>query len=270
MENDARISQENPDPLARCPGSPWSTYYVFDALARKCIPFARLGGGTGVAYFEGGGDYDVTGVHGPYFSFRPYDGKILDLWAATFGPENITAVVEPDGTILTQLPDGTTVNQRVFPAYDPATLLNVDDITLIKDRIYGVQWTGSYARIAVLVHGKLGWDLKTVCDLGNKGWSQGYVGIGALSWSQVIDPTIPVTAGNERIATFFLKTDNGDFLSARVFQKSGTFDPDANCAVVKLGSFISGNGPTNRFQAVEYKRTLGFDRTADSKPYFLY
>lgn len=94
-----------------------------------------------------------------------------------------------------------------------------------------------------------------VCDLGAAGWSQAYTGIAALAWSQPLLP-LPNGASSRNLAVFFLKTDSGDLLSAVVMATKDGF----GCQVAK----------DSALQVVEYKRTLGFDRTEDSKPYFIY
>jgi hypothetical protein len=66
------------------------------------------------------------------------------------------------------------------------------------------------------------------------------------------------------MAYFFLKSDAGDLFTAVVHKKKNTAatpsETDFDCFVFK----------DLNLQQVEYKRTLGFDRTSDSKPYFIY
>jgi hypothetical protein len=58
------------------------------------------------------------------------------------------------------------------------------------------------------------------------------------------------------MAMFFLKTDSGDFLNAIATKTSGVI----TCLVSKEAGQ----------QEVEYRRTYGFDRVGDLRPYYLF
>src|SRR5690606_30947331 len=76
-----------------------------------------------------------------------------------------------------------------------------------------------------------------VCDLGGPGCGQSYVGIAALSWSDELLPKSSndtAHSNSKRIATFFLKTDGGDLLTAVAIKPAGTATVDpTDCRVFK-------------------------------------
>jgi hypothetical protein len=230
LEPDGRVTQELPDIQAKCPGQPWATYLVFDPSQRKCLSFAQLGSGTGLAYYGG-----------RYFGFRSADGQVVDLLTLGTGASYL---VDETGKIGTD---------QAFVPHERDLLTNADDITLIGDRIYFVIGLGLEARIQALDMATN--DVVDICRLGTLGWSTAYVGIAATSWSQdLLDPTLPATA--TAMAMFFLKTDSGDFLNAIATKTSGVI----TCLVSKEAGQ----------QEVEYRRTYGFDRVGDLRPYYLY
>lgn len=234
FEADGRVTQENPDPLAKCIGAPWATYPVYDAAASKCTTFQQIAGGTGLAYYS---------HH--YFGFRPDNGQVIDL-TASVSTASTTFMVNEDGT-------ETGVPGKIFPPYSKAALTNLDDITLIGDQIYFVAGGGDTARIGV--YDSVNDKNEMICDLSAQGYSQSYSGIAALSWSDSVFPK-PTLATDVRLATFLLKTSGGDFLSAVILAKN----TGHTCFVYKDASL----------QQIEYHRTYGFDRTVDMVPYFVF
>lgn len=161
--------------------------------------------------------------------------------------------------------DGKLGADTVFPKYNKADLINVDDITLVDDQLFYVRFLGTSAEIGLLDLAANPNHMVQVCPLGQMGWAQSYAGIAALSWSDKLNPP----AENKRLAIFFLKTDGGDLLTAAV--SSSTTYPAAKVNGVDFPkNYRCTVFKDQNLQAVEYKRTLGFDRTADSKPYFIY
>lgn len=233
LEADGRVTQEQPDPLALCPGTIWGSYFVWDTTSQTCMQFSQLGSGTGLAFYSG-----------RYFGFRPFDGQIIDL-QSTLNPKTKSYLVQQNGTLS---------GIKIFPSYDKSQLTNVDDITLIDDQIYYVAGMGSSAQIGMLDPFN-GLTRKTICDLGGAGWSQAYSGIAALSWSQPLLP-LPSSKSQRNLAVFFLKTDSGDLLQVIAIARSGGIKCWVNKDLAQ--------------QDVEYKRTNGFDRTEDAKPYFIF
>src|SRR5205823_250527 len=172
---------ENPDPLSYCQGQhPWADFLIYNPLARKCLRFAQLGGGTGLAYYRA-----------RYFGFRPFDGQVIDLMAATMSD---TYFVDEAGTV-----DGT---NPVFPSYKMDNLRNADDITVIGDQVYYVALGSAQAHIGVLDKSTSTLDRKVVCPIGAMGYGQSYEGIAALGSST---PLIPEAGDGitTRMATFF-------------------------------------------------------------------
>lgn len=234
LEVDGRVTQEHPDPLSRCGGEVWANFLVFNPESQKCVRFAQLGSGTGLAFYRG-----------RYFGFRPRDGQIIDLLAASTGTSYL---VGEDGKLNLGGP-------QLFVPYSKEKLINADDITLIADQLYFVSGTGSNAHIGV-------WDAganerKRICELGQRGWAQAYEGIAATSFS---DPLLEVADDQlqNRMATFFLKTSGGDLLTAVVLADKG--GSKFKCSIFK----------DSNLQLAEYKRTNGFDRTDTNRPYYLY
>ncbi|MEK6705847.1 MAG: hypothetical protein AABZ06_08660, partial [Bdellovibrionota bacterium] len=242
LESDGRVTQENPDPLAKCKGNAWGDFPIFDTQETLCKNFVQLGSGTGMAYFQG-----------RYFGFRPADGQIIDMISAS----NASATSYLVGEDVKLTGGGT---QEIFPKYCKDALVNVDDVTVVGKQIYFVAGQGTNAHIGFLDTG-IGVSCtdasarKRICELGEKGWAQAYAGIASPSWSEELWPK-PENVGDQSSATFFLKTDAGDFLTAVVISQSTGF----TCAIFKDATL----------QQVEYKRTLGFDRAGDYKPYFAY
>lgn len=234
MEADSRVTQENPDPLARCPGSAWATFQFFHPTQQNCQSFVQLGGGTGLAYYKN-----------RYFGFRPADGQVIDLLLATDSDT-------PDSYLVTEA--GTIGGKPYFPAYAKSNLFNTDDITVVGDQVYYVAYSGTSARIGFANPDANGSNT-TLCPLGEMGWAQAYSGIAALSWSDPLLPQ-PTVPGEQKLAVFFLKSDTGDLFTVAVLSTKDGF----SCSVFKDGNL----------QQVEYKRTNGFDRTSDSKPYYIY
>lgn len=227
IEGDGRVTQQNPDPVSKCPGKPWANYSLYDSELNRCLGFGRLGGGSGLAFY-----------HKRYYGLRPSDGKIIEL-AQGNRSRGISS-------------------QNGFPCYDPNLLVNADDITLIEDQIYYVTRQGNTAVIGGLkatAPGACSQVKQTVCDLGRKGWGQGYEGIAALSSSDRL--FFQGEALGSRFATFYLKTTGGDLLTALVMvNDQGAYD----CHVYKDATL----------QHIEFKRTYGFERTSDAKPFYLY
>ena len=244
LEVDGRVTQENPDPLAKCQGAAWATFLVFDPGTRRCRDYAQLGSGTGLAYYRG-----------RYFGFRPFDGQFIDLERA--GDATSTSyLIGPTGEVV----DGadTVIGPRLFVGHDRDMLINVDDVTTVGDQLYYVADSSSAAHIGGLKPKTGGgYDRVRVCELGTMGWGQAYEGIAALGRSEPLF----ASAGDgltSRIATFFLKTSGGDLLNAIVWQEAA--GQPYRCFVMK----------DQNLQQVEYKRTYGFDRTDMSKPYYQY
>ena len=153
-----------------------------------------------------------------------------------------------------------TPQPETFPAHKRDELVNVDDLTTIADQVFFVSGMGLEAKIGGFLPNTGA--RVSVCDLGQRGWSQAYVGLGALSWS---DPILDdVDATKSPYATFFLKTDTGDFLMTIARRKKNvgalTGSADFDCFTFKDPDM----------QQVEYKRTLGFERTQNAKPYYIY
>ncbi len=242
LEADGRVVQEREDLLSPCVSRSWGSYSFYNKFSRKCENFAQLGSGTGMHFFAN-----------RYFGFRPFDGQIVDLLALNLG----TYMVNEDGTL-----DGVPIH----PQYTKTDLINADDLTVIGHHIYFVKGLGISAALFALRNPSVTMptvpavEVIPICELGSMGWAQAYAGVGATVWS---DPLLS-EAGDEyppdsvRVAQFFLKTDSGDMLLAVVSRTSNlnTF----NCKVFKDASL----------QTVEYKRTLGFDRTETQRQYFIY
>ncbi len=236
LEADGRVTQESPDPLAKCSGSEWADFLVFNTAGRKCQRFTQLGGGTGLAYYEG-----------RYFGFRPFDGQIIDMLYAA-DTSSTTYLVGEDGKVG---------SEKLFPTYEKSVLINVDDITLAGDEIYYVAGIGSDAHIGAYDPTVANTKRRKICALGQDGWGQAYDGIASLSSS---DPLLPQEEDSTRIATFFLKTSGGDMLTTVVIATGAAAATTYQCYTVK----------DSTLQTVEYKRTFGFDRTDSTKPYYLY
>lgn len=248
LEADGRVTQENPDPLSKCPGSTWATFLLFNPSNQKCEPFSQLGSGTGLAFYN----------H-RFFGFRPFDGQIIDILAANSGN---TYLVDENGTMG---------SDTVFIPYKKDSLINVDDITVIQTQVAGtkdkpastggqlyfVAGQGSSAHIGMLDMGNNG-DRVKICDLGAQGWSQAYEGIASLSFSDPLIDTGSDGITGSRLAVFFLKTSGGDYLTASVLKQKNR--PGYTCHITK----------ENNLQQIEYSRTYGFDRTDDKEPYYLY
>lgn len=230
---DNRITQQSPDPLSKCKGKPWNTLEVFDPGSSSCAQFGQLGGGYGLAFYQGA-----------YFGLRPDDGQVVDILAvgSNFSPS--TYMVPEDGMMG---------GRSVFPPHQRALLMNADDITVSGNEVALVGGLGEAASIDLLTDN--GTSRTTICPLGTLGWAQAYAGIAAMSWNEPLSPP-PATGATFRLAAFALKTMTGDFLNATVIASGGSYE----CVVFKDSSL----------QEVEYKRTLGFDRTDDRLPYYIY
>lgn len=266
LEVDGRVTQQNPDPTARCPGSAWASYLVFNPIKNECESFVNLGSGTGLAFYLG-----------RYFGLRSFDGQIVDLLKISDLSSDSYFVNPSTGKTCESCP-------TVFPKFNPDVLVNTDDITLIDDQIYLVKGMGEEARISVLDSD--GEELR-VCPLGKWGWAQSYTGIASVSWSQALLASSPPFS---RMASFYLKTDSGDLLSAQILSQQGNgsypgcmLDTDNDgVGDEDLTVNFSYGTPTKHFrsccfiakdanqQEIEYKRTLGFDRNEDTRPYFIF
>jgi hypothetical protein len=233
LEVDGRVTQENPGPLARCHGAPWTPLNIFNPDKLECLPFEQLGGGTGLAFYKG-----------RYFGFRPMDGQIIDMFAATINTGSY--LVEETGAIA---------GKAIFPPYSKEDLINVDDITTIGDSIYFVSGLGEHAHIGYLVTDPPPVKREIICELGEMGWAQGYTGIAAHSKSQNVQDLT-----QHAVATFYLKTDNGDFLIAYVVVDPTDTTGARKCYVIK----------DSELQQIEYTRTLGFERAEDESRIFYY
>ena len=267
LEGDGRVTQERPDPLDPCKSSPWSTYFLYSPERGKCETYEQMGSGTGLAYYKN-----------RFFGFRPADGQVIDLANLSEGGKDGSYMVEETTGKLTHASD---TDAPVFVPYKKELLTNADDITLIGDQLYYVAGQGESAYIGVLYAGKNAKgdiDVKKmeshhVCDLGKMGWSQSYTGIASPPWSM---PLIPETGDqlNLRIAHFFLKTDSGDLLTATVIGVGTDKNTDIgkgipyNTEIEGLPLCIVTKNPD--LQPVEYKRSMGFDRTRASKRYFAF
>ncbi len=253
LEADGRVTQEVPDPLYRCPGVQWGNYLLYDPINKNCNRFAQLGGGTGLAFYEGS-----------FFGFRPADGQIVDLIALT---TSNSYLVDSSGM---------TNGVQNFVPYSKNCLVNVDDITLIGQQIYYVAGLGMNAHIGGLIRTQAAADecaptykRVRICELGCDDWAQAYSGIAALGWSDPLFPVAGEDPNREKLATFFLKTDSGDLLTAVVQNKSSLLP--VSCPVTNKNSPYSCKVFKDaNLQQVEFKRTYGFDRTDRSKPYFLF
>lgn len=242
MENDGRVTQENPLGSYPCAGQPWATYQVLDPNTNSCRIFAQLGGGSGLAFYQS-----------RYFGFRPADGLVIDLLAAAGSTNPSTYAVDyATGTIGGG-------GDPVFPPYPnpndaKVSLLNVDDLTTIQNQIYYVSGQGPGAQIGFVAPDGT---RTIVCQLGQLGWAQSYSGIAALSWSDALlrNPSDPLD-GNlvQRLAVFYLKTTTGDLLNAAVLSDGNS---NFSCAVTK----------NTNVQQVEYRRTDGFDRVIANRPF---
>ncbi|NBY18828.1 hypothetical protein EBQ74_00915 [bacterium] len=247
LEADGRVTQENPEPLAKCPGASWATFLLFNNNHQKCEEFSQLGSGTGLAFFN---DH--------YFGFRPFDGQIIDMSSLQISTASSYLVSE----------DGTVNGKLTFVPYRKDALVNVDDITVIPistantstgssqvtGQLYYVSGQGEYAHIGALTPNG---DRQIICELGKMGWSQAYEGIAATSFSIPVIPIANDGITAQRLAFFYLKTSGGDCLTATVLRDSTN---SLTCHVAKEG----------HLQQIEYARTYGFDRTASNLPYYIY
>lgn len=267
MEFDGRVTQQHPNPLSRCPGKPWATYRLYQESSSSCEEFVRIGGGSGLAY------YDER-----YFGFRPADGFVVDLKDAGAGASYF---VDPS--------TGATCGScaRVFPSYAPSTLRNADDITLIEDQIFYVAGQADSAHIGVVsAAGTARPEPQEVppappgsatriplCPLGKLGWGQAYRGIAATAWSDALLPTVD-DPDRPRIATFLLKTDTGTLLTVTNRTGKGSAPTGPGCLEFKFAGddywSCCSAFKDESLQEIEYVRTFGFDRTADGKAYYIY
>ncbi|MBF0314585.1 MAG: hypothetical protein HQK52_14290 [Oligoflexia bacterium] len=228
MDADGKVVNSAPSPLDRCGGKPWGKLLLFDPLTSTCNSFSMLGGVDGLAYYKG-----------RYFGFRPSDGQVFDL-LSTFAPGKIT--LEEDGTL-----DGTGA-LKIFPSYSKALLSHSQDITLIEDDIYTISSNGVIGLMDLTADDGTGnkGAIISICDLAKLGWMQNYDGILALAKSSKLGDISKV--GN--IATFYLKTSNGDLLNVNVEIISDTGNGHYSCTVTK----------DKTTQEIEFKRSYGFDR----------
>lgn len=247
LEPEGRVTQETPDPFSKCPGSSWATFLVFNSIHQGCEEFTQLGSGTGLAFYKN-----------RFFGFRPFDGQVIDLLAAT---SKTSYLVSEDGTLQ---------GEPVFVPYKKEALINVDDITLIETQVAGTEGKTSSVSGQIYFVAGLGTEAhigtllsdgtrQQICDLGSQGWSQAYEGIAALSFS---DPLIASNSDGikgSRLAIFFLKTSGGDYLTVSVLKFPEPQSP-----------FICHVAKENYLQQIEYSRTNGFDRTDTKQPYYLY
>jgi hypothetical protein len=232
---DNRITQQQPDPLSKCKGKPWATMEVYDGGSSSCQEFGQLGGGYGLAFYQGS-----------YFGLRPEDGQVVDVLAVGTNFSPSTYMVAENGTVG---------GRNAFPPYQRELLMNADDFTVSGGEVAVVSGLSNEARIDLLADSTGTMDRRTICPLGTLGWAQSYAGIAAMSWNEPLDPP-PNSGASFRFGAFALKTVTGDFLTAAVVAVGGAYE----CVVFKDSSL----------QEVEYKRTLGFDRTDDRLPYYIY
>jgi hypothetical protein len=240
LEPSGRVVNSNPDPGSPCPGQAWSEALIYQPATRTCLAFEQAGGGYGL--FE---------YNRRYFGLRPVDGRIAALSQAATG-----VLVDPNGT-LEGIP--------LIPPYpDPSTpeksLLGIDDLTTIDRSYYYVRGQGLSAEVGVIDPSRTN-GLRPLCQLGQMGWSQAYSGIAASSTSDpLFNAALPVS---QALATLFLKTDSGDLLTLKVIGtgcESGTCTGAPQCFVFKDADT----------QEIEFTRTLGFERSPDERPYFIY
>jgi len=245
LEQDGRVTQNTPDPLAICPGTVWADLLLFNPANRRCERYEQAGGGTGLALYA---DH--------YFGLRPADGQIVDLTAMTQGNGYL---VSP----ATGAPN--------FVPYNQTLLINVDDITLIDRQIYYLANFGSQPQLGYLDMSGSGIRV-SLCDLTSMGWMQSYEGIAAHSSSDPLfpDPNDGMPASAVRIATMFLKTSSGDLLTALIESWPAGGAP-AGPSVSYAGRTLTCQVYKDQnLQEIEFSRTNGFDRIPGVKPYIVF
>ncbi len=236
-----RVVQERPDPLSRCPSNAWAPYLAY--IGGTCRTFDILGSGTGLASYKN-----------RYFGFRSQDGTFIDLAALSSGAAASSYIVKPNGVV-----DGA---GKVFVSYpdpsDPAnSLRNVDDVTLIDEQVYFVAGVSDSTKIGVVTPSATKFEFKTICPLGKAGWAQSNSGLAVAAWSEplVAMPGDPISG--TRYAKFFIKSDSGDLLTTFVVSDG-------------VSNFECYTFKDPLLQQIEYRRTMGFDRSVPEKIYFLY
>lgn len=237
---DGKVLQEKPDTLSPCSGSAWAQLRIYNPDTRECEPFVQMGGGDGLAYYKN-----------RYFGFRPQDGMVIDLLELSKQNQvlsNSHQVNESDGSVN---------GVRVFPPHSRIELLNADDITTIDDQIFFVSGMGVNAHIGYLKKTASGWQRIRVCKLGEMGWGLAYSGLMAESWSDPFD--VDGSSAHDRYSVFRAKTDSGDLLTVGLLS-GPTYGLDYKCVAFREA----------RLQQVEYRRTYGMERSADTKSYYLF
>jgi hypothetical protein len=269
IEADGRVTQDAPDPISRCPIEPWQTARIYNPGNRTCESFVQLGGGTGLAFYQG-----------RYFGFRPADGQVIDMLTASQASAS-SYLVEENGTVG---------GVPVFPQYRKDMLRNADDITTVGSQIYYVGGQVREGHIGTLTFSNLANPvpplspapppgtplLIPICRIGRLNWGQSFVGLASLDWGEQIIPSDAADAAvpRTRLATFFLKSATGDLLTAVVRSAEGPLPASPSCAAFTAFSRTYWSCCTvfkdADLQQIEYHRTWGFDRTSAIKPYFLY
>lgn len=245
LEGSGGVTQEKPDAFSLCPSPAWGPYRAWNVATQSCVDFADGGAGTGLVSYKG-----------RFFGFRPETGIVIDLLALTSGGLPSSYVVAPDGTVAGL--------GQVFVRYPPPTdpvnnLINADDIALVDQQIYYVRGGAGDAELRMYTYNG-GWTDSRLCDLAGMGWSQSVAGLASMAWNDPMarEPGNPLSdAMINRSAMFFIKTDAGDMLSARITSAAaGVY----NCQV-----FLDPS-----LQVPEYWRTLGFEGSSSVAKYFIY
>jgi len=196
----SKVVQEKADPYARCAGTDWGVYTLYDLTTANCVAYEGFSE-TGLAFYAG-----------DFYAFSDLYGKVMSMSSTLTDPS-----VGEDG----KLSDGT----LVFPPHAREALKGAEDITVIDKTIYYVR--SSNGHIGYLKKVGSTYDATELCDFKVTGWDKSYKGIAALAQSQVVIPGDTATYGNRAI--FYLKSGSDlVIVIARIDSSDGT----AKCSIL--------------------------------------
>lgn len=253
--SNSEIIQEKQNPFNPCRAGDWVPFQ--NLSSGVCSTLGALGGATGIASYK---DH--------YFGLRPTDGQIVHL-------DNLATadyLVDEAGMLGS--------GEKVFPAYKKNLMVGVEDIEVIgQDRnlpqIYYIGGFGNEVHIGymdpannITYH---------VCDLGALGWAQSAVGLSVSAGSDALIPKAGDTP-SLLMASFKVKTDNGDILYVHVrsqkniFKYNSGLPSEATITNATLGrTFVCVVQKQRSQPPQEYLRTLGITQEASvKKVFFIY
>lgn len=245
-DTSGNIVQRTQSFASKCESDMWQTYLGFNMETQKCDDFGSVAGGTGLLTYNN-----------EYFGYSPFSGKIVSL--------NRSVASLSDQAVL---PDGTLGGKTIFPKYPnpdviETAMLNLDDLTVIRDQLYFISSKSAGQNILGYINMTVDpVEYVPVCDLSQKNLDYGLSGLASHSSSDTLFKT-ETDLVKSPLATFFLKTDLGEIFFLKVLGKNCL----GNAACTEYECILAKNPRSND---LEFVRTMGFERSPTERPFYVY